>query len=68
MLVREESLRRAVYLIWKNEKQIVEGSGAAGISLLLENKDSFTGKTVAVVVSGGNIDPYLFDGIVAAED
>jgi threonine dehydratase len=68
MLVREESLRRAVYLIWKNEKQVVEGSGAAGISLLLENKDSFTEKTIAVVISGGNIDPYLFDGIVTAED
>ena len=42
-LAREESLRRAVYLMWKNEKQVVEGSGAAGIGLLLENKDSFIG-------------------------
>ena len=67
-LVREESIRRAVYLLWKNEKQVVEGSGAAGVGLLLENKDLFTGKTLAVVISGGNIDPYLFDGIVAAEE
>ena len=67
-LVREESLRRAVYLLWKNEKQVVEGSGAAGVGLLLENKDAFLGKTVAVVISGGNIDPYLFDGIVAGEE
>jgi threonine dehydratase len=67
-LVREDSLRRAVYLLWKNEKQVVEGSGAAGVGLLLENKDLFTGKTVAVVISGGNIDPYLFDGIIAAEE
>ena len=55
-------------MLWKNEKQVVEGSGAAGVGLLLENKDLFAGKTVAVVISGGNIDPYLFDGIVAAED
>ena len=68
MLVREESIRQAVYLLWKNEKQVVEGSGAAGVALLLENKDQFTGKTVAVVISGGNIDDYLFDGIVAAEE
>jgi len=67
-LVREESLRRAVYLLWKNEKHVVEGSGAAGIGLILENKDAFLGKTVAVVISGGNIDPYLFDGIVAGEE
>jgi len=67
-LAREESIRQAVYLIWKNEKEVVEGSGAAGIALLLENKDSFAGKTVAVVISGGNIDQHLFDGIVQAEE
>jgi threonine dehydratase len=66
-LVREELIRQAVYLLWKNEKQVVEGSGAAGVGWLIENKDSFTGRTVAVVISGGNIDPYLFDGIVAEE-
>ncbi|HYA78168.1 MAG TPA: threonine/serine dehydratase [Verrucomicrobiae bacterium] len=68
LLAREESIRQAVYLLWKNEKQVVEGSGAAGVALLLENKDSFTGKIVVVVISGGNIDPYLFDGIVAEEE
>ena len=67
-LVREEWIRQAVYLLWKNEKQVVEGSGAAGVGWLIENKDSFTGRIVAVVISGGNIDPYLFNGIVAAEE
>jgi threonine dehydratase len=67
-LAREDSIRRAVYLLWKNEKQVVEGSGAAGVALLLESPDSFRGKTVAVVISGGNIDRYLFDGIIAAEE
>ena len=67
-LAREESIRQAVYLLWKNEKQVVEGSGATGVALLLENKDSFSRQTVAVVISGGNIDPYLLNGIVAAEE
>ena len=67
-LAREESIRRAVYLLWKNEKEVVEGSGAAGVALLLENKDSFSGQTIAVVISGGNIDPYLFNGIIAGEE
>ncbi len=66
-LVREELIRQAVYLLWKNEKQVVEGSGAAGVAMLMENKGSFKGKTVAIVITGGNIDPYLFDGIVAEE-
>jgi threonine dehydratase len=67
-LVREETIRQAVYLLWKNEKKVVEGSGAAGPSFLMENKDLFAGQTVAVVISGGNIDKYLFEGIVAAEE
>lgn len=68
MLVREESIRHAVYLLWKNEKQVVEGSGVAGIAMLLENKDSFTRQTVAVVVTGGNIDDSLFKSILASEE
>jgi threonine dehydratase len=68
MLVREESIRRAVYLLWKNEKQVVEGSGVAGIAMLLENKDSFTKQTVAVVITGGNIDDSLFESILSSEE
>ena len=59
MLVREESIRQAVYLLWKNEKQVVEGSGSTGVAMLLENSASFTGQTVALVVCGGNIDRAL---------
>jgi threonine dehydratase len=68
MLVREESIRHAVYLLWKNEKQVAEGSGVAGAAMLLENNDSFTGQTVAVVVTGGNIDDSLFKSILASEE
>jgi threonine dehydratase len=67
MLVREESIRHAVYLLWKNEKQVVEGSGVAGVAMLLENSDSFRGLTVAVVMTGGNIDDSLFRNILASE-
>src|SRR5208283_548129 len=68
MLVREESIRHAVYLLWKNEKQVVEGSGVAGVAMLLENNDSFTKQTVAIVVTGGNIDDSLLKNIIASEE
>jgi threonine dehydratase len=66
-LVREESIRHAVYLLWENEKQVMEGSGAAAAALLLENKDLFVGKTVALVLTGGNIDDSLFQTLLAWE-
>jgi threonine dehydratase len=67
-VVREESIRQAVYLLWKMEQQRVEGSGAAGPALLIENKESYKGQTIAVVISGGNIDATLFNSIIAAEE
>ncbi len=67
-LVREETLRKAVYLLCQEEGQKVEGSGAAGIAMLLENKEAFAGLTVAIVVSGGNIDDSLLQSILASEE
>lgn len=67
VLVREETIRRAVYLLWAYEKQVTEGSGAAAIAPIMENKSKFTGKTVVAVITGGNIDVKLFRSILASE-
>jgi threonine dehydratase len=45
----------------------VEGSGAASAALVFENKDLFVGKTVALVLTGGNIDDSLFQTLLAWE-
>jgi threonine dehydratase len=66
-LVSEECIRHAVYVLWENEKQIVEGSGATSVALLFENKDLFVGKTVALVLTGGNIDDSLFQNLLVEE-
>jgi threonine dehydratase len=67
LLVREETIRRAVYLLWTQEKQVAKGSGAAAIAPIMENKSKFAGKTVVAVITGGNIDAELFQSIVVAE-
>ena len=67
MLVKEETLRQAVYLLWNYDKQVVEGSGAAAVAPVIENKPLFKGKTVVSVVTGGNIDSDLFQSILASE-
>jgi len=65
MVVKEESIRHAVRLLWEKEHQVVEGSGASSVALMLENKGLFTGQTVVAIVTGGNIDDSLFRSIVA---
>jgi len=67
VLVEEETLRHAVYLLWVHERQVVEGSGAAAVAPVIENKPLFKGKRVVSVVTGGNIDNDLFQSILASE-
>ena len=67
MLVKEETLRHAIYLLWNYDKQVVEGSGAAAIAPVMENNPLFKDKIVVSVVTGGNIDSDLFQSIVNSE-
>jgi threonine dehydratase len=67
LLVKEATIRKAVYLLCVREKLMVEGSGAAAIAPLLEDKALFTGKIVVCVLTGGNIDQELLNDILATE-
>jgi threonine dehydratase len=47
-------------------KLVVEPGGAAGLAALLSNKLATRGKTIAVILSGGNVDAELFGKAIAA--
>ncbi len=56
----EESIIKALRLIWERMKIIVEPSAAVPLAVILENPEIFKGKKVAIVLSGGNVDiPFL---------
>jgi len=63
-LVKEETIKKAIYLLWEKENQIVEGAGAITVAHILEQKERFRGKTVVAVISGGNIEETLFQEIL----
>jgi len=67
LLVREEAIRHAVVELYENDKIKVEGSAAAAVALLLENKEMFANKNVALVLTGGNIDDSLFQTLLIWE-
>ena len=64
LLVKEDSIRKAIRLLWKNDGQVVEGAGAVPVAAMLENGGSLTGKRVVAIVSGGNIDLGLLKSII----
>jgi len=61
--VSEAELASAVRHLWWNQGWRVEPSGAATAAALLSGRLQVCGPTVAVV-SGGNVDPDLFDRLV----
>ncbi len=64
VLVSERSLEHAVSLLLQIEKSVVEGAGAAGLAALLDHPERFAGKTVGVVLCGGNIDTRLLANVL----
>jgi threonine dehydratase len=56
--VSEEALSRAMLLCLERAKLVVEPAGVAGVAAVMEQPASFE-PPVAVVLSGGNVDPVL---------
>jgi threonine dehydratase len=67
LLAGEAELERAVSLLLNVEKTLVEGAGAAGLAALLAHPARFRGRTVGLVLSGGNMDPRLLAAILTRE-
>jgi threonine dehydratase len=64
VLVGERHLEKAVALLLEIEKTVVEGAGAAGLAALLAHPEQFVGKTVGIVLCGGNIDTRLLANVL----
>lgn len=63
-IVAESHIESAIHRLAEEQKLVVEGAGAAGIAAILAEPERFTGRKVAVVICGGNIDLKLLAGIL----
>ncbi|MCP3732439.1 threonine ammonia-lyase [Sphingomonas sp. MG17] len=64
LLVTERSLEESVSLILQIEKTVVEGAGASGLAALMTAPERFRGKTVGIILTGGNIDTRLLANVL----
>jgi len=62
--VDDFEIGEAVLLLLERLKLLAEGAGAAALAGAFKLKDELKGKTVVLVVSGGNIDINLLDRII----
>jgi threonine dehydratase len=68
ILVKEETIKQAIRLLWEKDNQIVEGAGAVGPAVVLENKEQFKNKKTVIIISGGNINDELFNKITKVSE
>ena len=55
--VPEHQIERAIAMLVEIEKTVAEGAGAVALAELLTHPETYVGKRVAIVISGGNIEP-----------
>jgi threonine dehydratase len=67
VLVSEQQIEHALSLLITIEKTVTEGAGAAGLAAVLANEKRFRGRTLGLVLTGGNIDTRLLSGVLTRQ-
>lgn len=63
--VEEEEICDAMRILFSDTHNAAEGAGAAALAALMKERSRMTGRRVAVVLSGGNVDREVFARILA---
>ncbi|MDH4089970.1 MAG: threonine/serine dehydratase [Cyclobacteriaceae bacterium] len=61
VLVREDSIIKAMKLLHRHAGIVAEPSGAVGLAAILEHPDIYASKTVATIICGGNMTQQQLD-------
>jgi threonine dehydratase len=65
--VPDAAIADAIRMIVRTTHNLAEGAGAAGLAGLLALRDRLAGKTVAVILSGANIDAATLRRVITGE-
>jgi threonine dehydratase len=55
MLVDDDQIAAAIRLVLETSRQVAEGAGAAAVAAAMARREELVGKTVGMILSGGNI-------------
>ena len=65
LVVTEEEVRHAVSFAFRYLKLVVEPGGAVALAALLSKKLNLEGQELALILSGGNIDPLVLENCLS---
>ncbi|HEX6460586.1 MAG TPA: pyridoxal-phosphate dependent enzyme [Thermoleophilaceae bacterium] len=60
MLVREDSIKAGMRMLYQHAGLVVEPSAALGIAAMIEEPERFAGRRVTTILCGSNVDPADF--------
>jgi threonine dehydratase len=63
--VSEAEIKRAMRILYTDTHNVAEGAGAAPLAAALQERERLSGKRVAIVLSGGNVDRAVFAQVLA---
>jgi threonine dehydratase len=66
-VISDAEATEAMRVAFSTLKLVVEPGGAAALAAILAGKIDIKGRTAAVVLSGGNVDPALYARVLAGE-
>jgi len=58
-------VKTAMRSLFSDTHNVAEGAGAAALAALMQDKASARGQTVAIVLTGGNVDSDVFAGVIS---
>ena len=64
VLVAEDDIEQSILALLEIEKTVVEGAGAVGLAALMKFPERFAGRSVGLILCGGNIEPLVLAEII----
>ena len=68
ILVKEDTIMEAIWIMFAKQRQVVEGAGAVGVAAVMEDPSKFIDKNTCVIISGGNLDENLLRTVIKMTD
>jgi threonine dehydratase len=65
MQVTDDEVKSAMRALFDDTHNVAEGAGAAALAALLKEKESMRGRTTAIVLTGGNVDPVVYANVIS---
>jgi threonine dehydratase len=65
--ISDDQIADAMRIYFHDTHNVVEGAGAAPLAAILQEPDAVRGKTVAAIVTGGNVDTDVFAAVLQGQ-